>query len=93
MSPSAYARAVGIDRSTLSQLLSPANERLPRAETLAAIATLAGVSVDWLLGLQSEERPGAEGDDNNGARTRNTWHNLRGPQTAVRGGTEDDMSR
>ena len=60
MTPSAYARAVGIDRSTLSQLLSPGNERLPRAETLAAIATLAGVSVDWLLGLQSEERPGAE---------------------------------
>lgn len=60
LNPSAYARAVGIDRSTLAQLLAPANDRLPRAETLAAIATLAGVSVDWLLGLTSRERPGAE---------------------------------
>ncbi|RAI00193.1 transcriptional regulator [Acuticoccus sediminis] len=60
LTPSAYARTVGIDRSTLAQLLAPANERLPRAETLAAIATLAGVSVDWLLGLTSQERPGAE---------------------------------
>ncbi|UOM35255.1 helix-turn-helix domain-containing protein [Acuticoccus sp. I52.16.1] len=60
LSPSAYAKAVGIDRSTLAQLLAPANARLPRAETLAAVATLAGVSVDWLLGLTSQERPGAE---------------------------------
>jgi transcriptional regulator with XRE-family HTH domain len=60
LAPSAFADALGIDRSTLSQLLSPANERLPRAETLAAIATLCGVSIDWLLGLTSRERPGAE---------------------------------
>lgn len=60
LNPSAFARAVGIDRSTLAQLLAPANERLPRAETLASIATLAGVSVDWLLGLTSQARPGAE---------------------------------
>ena len=60
LSPTAYARAVGIDRSTLSQLLSPEHERLPRAETLSAIAALAGVSVDWLLGLTSRERPGAD---------------------------------
>lgn len=60
LAPSNFARALGIDRSTLSQLLSPANDRLPRAETLAAIATLHGVSIDWLLGLTSRERPGAE---------------------------------
>lgn len=60
LSPSAYAKSVGIDRSTLAQLLAPANARLPRADTLVAIATLAGVSVDWLLGLTSQERPGAE---------------------------------
>ena len=40
-----------LDRSTLSQLLSASNRRLPRAETLAEIATTQQVSVDWLLGL------------------------------------------
>jgi transcriptional regulator with XRE-family HTH domain len=58
--PSRFATSLGIDRSTLAQLLSPENERLPRAETLAAIATQHGVSVDWLLGLTSRERPGAD---------------------------------
>jgi hypothetical protein len=43
-----------VDRSTLSQLLSPANDRLPRAETIAAIAADQQVSVDWLLGLTQE---------------------------------------
>ena len=51
---SAFAQAVGMDRSTLSQLLSPANDRLPRVETLAAIAAARQVSVDWLLGLSRE---------------------------------------
>ncbi len=40
-----------LDRSTLSQLLSASNRRLPRAETLAEIASTQQVSVDWLLGL------------------------------------------
>lgn len=53
-SQTTFARDAGIDRSTLSQLLSPGNRRLPRAETLIAIAEAAGVSVDWLLGLSSE---------------------------------------
>jgi transcriptional regulator with XRE-family HTH domain len=60
LSPAAFARALGIDRSTLSQLLSPANDRLPRAETLAAVSRAYGVSVDWLLGLTSQERQGAD---------------------------------
>lgn len=34
--------------------------RLPRAETLAAIARAAHVSVDWLLGLSQREEMGAE---------------------------------
>lgn len=51
---SAFARRIGIDRSTLTQLLSPANDRLPRAETIAAIAADRQVSVDWLLGLSQE---------------------------------------
>jgi len=54
LSRSAFAERLGIDRSTLAQVLSPANERLPRAETLAAIATNQQVSVDWLLGLSQE---------------------------------------
>ena len=50
-SQSNFAAEAGIDRSTLSQLLSPRNRRLPRVETLAAITETSGVSVDWLLGL------------------------------------------
>ena len=50
-SRAAFARRIGIDRSTLAQILSPADDRLPRAETLAAIAADQQVSVDWLLGL------------------------------------------
>lgn len=51
---SAFAADAGIDRSTLSQLLSTRNRRLPRAETLVAISRASGTSVDWLLGLSSE---------------------------------------
>ena len=58
---SAFAAELGLDRSTLSQLLSPGNDRLPRAETIVAIARLAQVSVDWLLGLsQDEQQSGAQ---------------------------------
>jgi len=58
LSRSAFAGKVGLDRSTLSQLLSPANDRLPRAETIAAIAEQEQVSTDWLLGLVQEEKIG-----------------------------------
>lgn len=57
---SAFADDVGLDRSTLSQLLSPGNERLPRAETILAIARQAQVSLDWLLGLSESGTPGNE---------------------------------
>jgi transcriptional regulator with XRE-family HTH domain len=60
MSRSAFAARLGLDRSTLSQLLSAANLRLPRAETIAAIAASAQVSVDWLLGLSQEGQLGAD---------------------------------
>jgi transcriptional regulator with XRE-family HTH domain len=50
----AFARRVGIDRSTLSQILSASSDRLPRVETLAAIATSEQVSVDWLIGLSEK---------------------------------------
>jgi transcriptional regulator with XRE-family HTH domain len=54
---SAFAGRVGIDRSTLSQILSPANDRLPRLESVAAIARVGQVSLDWLLGLREVEVP------------------------------------
>lgn len=60
LSRSAFAAAVGLDRSTLSQLLADGNERLPRAETIIAVAAMAQVSVDWLLGLSQSEQRGAE---------------------------------
>lgn len=55
LNQSAFATRVGIDRSTLSQLLSPANDRLPRLESVASIARLGQVSLDWLLGLRDVE--------------------------------------
>lgn len=54
----ALAREIGIDRTTLTQLLSTSNRRLPRVETLATIATHANVSMDWLLGLRTDD-PGS----------------------------------
>jgi transcriptional regulator with XRE-family HTH domain len=49
-----FAELSGLDRSTLSQLLSEENVRLPRGETIARIATCYGASVDWLLGLSQQ---------------------------------------
>lgn len=60
LSRSAFAEQAGMDRSTLSQLLSPGNHRLPRAETIAAIAATAAVSVDWLLGLSQQGQVGTD---------------------------------
>lgn len=60
LSRSAFADQVGTDRSTLSQLLSSTSTRLPRAETIAAIARSAQVSVDWLLGLSQEGQLGPD---------------------------------
>jgi len=57
---SSFARSVGLDRSALSQFLTPGSTRLPRAETLHAIAATCGVSLDWLLGLIASEEPEAE---------------------------------
>ncbi|MEM9277788.1 MAG: transcriptional regulator [Pseudomonadota bacterium] len=52
---SAFARRCGLDRSALSQFLDHNVVRLPRAETLAAIAAAEGVSIDWLLGIRQDE--------------------------------------
>ena len=55
-----FARSVGLDRSALSQFLAPGSTRLPRAETLHAIAATCGVSLDWLLGLIASEETADE---------------------------------
>lgn len=60
MGRAAFAEATGIERSTLSQLLSPDNDRLPRLDTLASVAAARRVSIDWLVGLS--QRPDLGGD-------------------------------
>ena len=57
---SAFARSAGVDRSTLAQFMSGDDPRLPRADTLIAVARRARVSIDWLLGLSQQEETGAE---------------------------------
>jgi transcriptional regulator with XRE-family HTH domain len=57
LNQSDFARAAGIDRSTLSQLLAQGADRLPRVESIAAIAQIGNVSLDWLLGLSQEDKP------------------------------------
>ncbi|MEM9969708.1 MAG: helix-turn-helix transcriptional regulator [Pseudomonadota bacterium] len=53
-SQSALARAVGVDRSTVSQLLKDDTARLPNAQVVAECAASLGVSADWLLGLSDK---------------------------------------
>ena len=55
----ALAREVGVDRSTLSQLLS-AGTRLPNAQLAADCAQALGISADWLLGLTGRPEPIAD---------------------------------
>ncbi|MCR8828137.1 helix-turn-helix domain-containing protein [Pseudosulfitobacter koreensis] len=57
---SGLARAVGTDRSTLSQALKDDGARLPGAHVVGACATALGVSADWLLGLS--DRPESAAD-------------------------------
>ena len=57
---SALARLIDMDRSTLSQLLSDEHDRLPRAETVVALAAVLQVSLDWLMGLSGEAKLGAD---------------------------------
>lgn len=54
-SQSGLARKVGVDRSTISQLLTGQGARLPNAQVVAECAAALDISADWLLGLT--ERP------------------------------------
>ena len=55
LSRAALAREIGVDRSTVSQLLSEGSARLPNAQLVAEAATALDVSADWLLDLS--DRP------------------------------------
>ncbi|MFV2052081.1 helix-turn-helix domain-containing protein [Aliiroseovarius sp. YM-037] len=57
---STLARQVGVDRSTISQLLSDAGPRLPNAHVVGECAAALGVSADWLLGLTDRPERVAE---------------------------------
>lgn len=53
LNKSSLSEAVGVDRSTISQLLSDNHSRLPNAQVIAECAHTLGVSADWLLGLSA----------------------------------------
>lgn len=57
---SALARAIGVDRSTVSQLLRGDAARLPNAQVVGECAAALGVSADWLLGLTDRPETAAD---------------------------------
>ncbi len=59
-SRAALARAIGVDRSTISQLLSGKEARLPNAQVVAECAAALGVTCDWLLGLSDRPEQAAD---------------------------------
>jgi len=59
-SRSSLARACGVDRSTIAQLLSEDETRLPNAHLAAECAMELGVSVDWLLALTERSETAAD---------------------------------
>lgn len=60
MTQSGLARAAGVDRSTISQLLTGTGARLPNAQLVAECAAALAVSADWLLGLSGRPERLAE---------------------------------
>lgn len=60
LSQSALAKQIGVDRSTVSQLLGGDGARLPNAHVVGACAAALKVSADWLLALS--ERPESAAD-------------------------------
>ncbi|MEO1106495.1 MAG: helix-turn-helix transcriptional regulator [Pseudomonadota bacterium] len=59
-SQSALARSIGVDRSTVSQLLADDGARLPNAHVIGGCAAALGVSADWLLSLSNRPESAAE---------------------------------
>lgn len=57
---SALARQIGVDRSTLSQLLKDEGARLPNAQVVGECAAALGISADWLLGLTDRPETAAD---------------------------------
>lgn len=55
ISQAALARNIGVDRSTISQLLGDSGARLPNAQVVGECAAALNVSADWLLSLS--DRP------------------------------------
>jgi transcriptional regulator with XRE-family HTH domain len=60
ISQAELARRIGVDRSTVSQLLAGGSARLPNAQVAAECATALGVSADWLLGLSARPERAAD---------------------------------
>lgn len=54
------ARRVGVDRSTISQLLKGDGARLPNAQVVGECAAALGVSADWLLSLSDRPETAAD---------------------------------
>ena len=54
------ARWIGVDRSTISQLLASEGARLPNAQVVAECAAALGVTADWLLGLSDRPEQAAD---------------------------------
>jgi len=60
MTRAALARVIGVDRSTISQLLSARHARLPNAQVVAECAAALGVTSDFLLGLSDRPEQAAD---------------------------------
>jgi len=60
LNQSALARRIGVDRSTISQILTDDGARLPNAHVIGACAAALGVSADWLLSLSDRPESAAE---------------------------------
>lgn len=60
LSQSELARAAGVDRSTISQILSGETGRLPNGQLVAECSACLEVSADWLLGLSERPEPLAD---------------------------------
>ena len=60
LNQSSLARQIGVDRSTISQLLTDEGARLPNAHVVGACAAALGVSTDWLLSLSERPESAAE---------------------------------